>query len=142
MAILTDLAQIRTRLMAANSVAVLGAHTKPERPATYVPAYLHQQGLEVWSVNPTKVGEPSLGRAFLGALTDVSGPVDFVDVFRRSDQLMGHLDEILNMQPRPPLVWLQLGIENLAFAEALSKHGIDVVQNRCTLADHQRWSRI
>ena len=49
-----------------------------------------------------------------------------------------HLDDILAMSPRPSLVWLQLGIHNDAFAQALLAEGIDVVQNRCTLADHRR----
>ena len=51
---------------------------------------------------------------------------------------MGHLPDILAMQPRPKLVWLQLGIASREFADALLAEGIDVVQNRCTLADHRR----
>jgi len=41
------------------------------------------------------------------------------------------------MKPLPRLVWLQLGIRNDAFARALVDAGIDVVQDRCTLADHR-----
>jgi hypothetical protein len=37
------------------------------------------------------------------------------------------------------VVWLQLGIRNDGAAAALAARGIDVVQNRCTLADHRRF---
>jgi hypothetical protein len=42
------------------------------------------------------------------------------------------------MNPRPRVVWLQLGIRNDAAARTLEAAGITVIQNRCTLADHQR----
>jgi uncharacterized protein len=70
-------------------------------------------------------------------LASLGEPVDIVDVFRRPDLLPGHLADLLAMQPRPRLVWLQLGIRNDAFARAVTDASIDVVQNRCTLADHR-----
>ena len=42
------------------------------------------------------------------------------------------------MSPRPKVVWMQLGIKNEEAAAVLEAAGIVVVQNRCTLADHQR----
>jgi len=44
------------------------------------------------------------------------------------------------MNPRPKLVWLQLGIKNDAFAKDLVEAGIDVVQDHCTLAEHKRFN--
>ena len=64
--------------------------------------------------------------------------MDVVDVFRRSELLPSHVADILAMEPRPELVWLQLGIRNDAVARELSAAGIEVIQDRCMLADHQR----
>ena len=136
-AILSSPGDIRRVLTSARVVAVLGAHPESFRPAAYVPAYLHQQGYRILPVNPAKVGLTLWGEPVRASLTELREPVDIVDVFRRSDALPAHLDEILGMVPRPRVVWLQLGIIHDAFAQQLVEAGIDVVQNRCTLADHR-----
>lgn len=138
----TDPHDVAAVLAAARTVAVLGAHPATERPAWYVPAYLWRQGYRIYPVNPALVGTRLFGepvRATLAELADAPGlaRVDIVDVFRRAELLPGHLDDILAMVPRPGLVWLQAGIRNTRFAEALLAAGIDVVQDRCTLADHR-----
>lgn len=120
-------------------VAVLGAHPDPTRPAHYVPAYLTEQGYDVRPVNPRQVGSELFGHPVVGSLVDVEGPVDLVDVFRRAEALPDHVDEILAMSPLPRVVWFQLGIRNDVVAEQLRAHGIEVVQDRCTLADHRRF---
>ena len=59
-------------------------------------------------------------------------------MFRRSAAIQEHIEDILAMQPRPRVVWFQLGIKNDEAARILEAAGITVVQNRCMLADHQR----
>ena len=129
---------IRRILTEARTIAVLGAHPQRQRPASYVPEYLHSVGYRVLPVNPAKLGMTLWGQPVRATLAELAEPVDIVDVFRRSSLLMPHLPDILAMQPRPALVWLQQGIVSRAFADALLAEGIDVVQNRCTLADHRR----
>ena len=131
-------ADIRRVLTAARTIAVLGAHPQTSRAASYVPAYLHQCGYRILPVNPMKLGMTLWGEPVRASLAELDEPIDIVDVFRRSSQLMPHLPDILAMSPRPRLVWLQQGILSRAFADALLAEGIDVVQNRCTLADHRR----
>jgi predicted CoA-binding protein len=135
---ITTEAEIRALLEGAKTVAVLGAHDEPSRPAFYVPDYLHAQGVRILPVNPALVGRTLWGEPVRKSLRELGQHVDFVDVFRRSEALPLHLDEILGMSPLPPAVWLQLGIRNDAFAARLVAAGIDVVQDRCTLADHRR----
>ena len=57
-------------------------------------------------------------------------------MFRRPKDLAPHLDDIL--AKRPGAVWLQSGIRDDAFAEALLAAGIDVVQDRCLMVEHRR----
>lgn len=120
-------------------VAVVGFHRDPMKPAHYVPEYLHRQGYTVLPVNPALAarGETFYGQKTYARLADIGTPVDIVEVFRRSDRVHEHLDDILAMQPRPKVVWLQLGIRDDATADALTAQGIEVIQDRCMLADHR-----
>ena len=128
-------------LAAAHLVAVLGAQRDPSLPAHYVPAYLYQHGYRILPVNPNHVGAVLWGEPVRAVLADLAGPVDVVDVFRRPDAIDGHVDELLAMDPLPRVVWFQLGIRNDRAAGRLVAAGIDVVQDRCTMADHSRFRR-
>jgi predicted CoA-binding protein len=133
-----DARRIRTILETSPTVAVLGIHVDTYKPAHYVPAYLHEQGYRILGVNPEFAGRELFGNVVVATLAELTEPVDLVDVFRRPTALPDHLPELLAMTPRPPVVWFQLGIRNDAVAGALEAAGIEVVQSRCTLADHQR----
>jgi predicted CoA-binding protein len=137
--LVTDDAEIFELCRGMRRVAVLGI--KPEshadQPAHYVPAYLKQAGVEVVPV-PVYYPEVTeiLGAKVVRRVVDIEGPIDALDVFRRPQDLMGHLDDVSSA--KPPLVWLQLGIAHDAFAQALAERGIRVVQNRCLMVDHRR----
>jgi hypothetical protein len=121
----------------ARVVAVLGAHPDASRPAHYVPAYLAAMGYTVLPVNPTCAGQMLFDHAVVAELPEIDQPVDVVDVFRRSELLPGHLQEILAMRPLPRWVWLQSGVYHDEVTRELEAHGIAVVQDRCMLADHR-----
>jgi predicted CoA-binding protein len=129
--------RIRTILATSPTIAVLGIHTDTYKPAYYVPAYLHEQGYRILGVNPAFAGQVLFGEPVVARLADLKEPVDLVDVFRRPTALPDHLPELLAL--RPPAVWFQLGIRNDAVARELEAAGIEVVQSRCTLADHRRF---
>jgi predicted CoA-binding protein len=132
-----DPTRARAILASSPTVAVLGIHTAPDKPAHYVPAYLHEQGYHILGVNPGLAGQQLFGEPVRAALTEITEPIDLVDVFRRPDALPAHVDEIIAARPRA--VWFQLGIRNDGVAQQLEAAGIEVVQDRCTLADHRRW---
>ncbi len=128
----------RAVLQAAKTIAVVGAHPQQSRAAFYVPDYLASVGYRVLPVNPSFAGRELFGATAVANLADLEEPVDLVDVFRRSDAVLDHVDEVLSMAPLPKVVWLQLGIINGEAAARWRAAGIDVIQNRCTLADHRR----
>ncbi|MEM7587097.1 MAG: CoA-binding protein [Acidobacteriota bacterium] len=136
---LTTDEEFRRVLEEARTIAVLGAHTSPEKPARYVPDYLASQGYRILPVNPVFAGRTLWGETVRGTLAEIDEPVDIVDVFRHPELLMTHLDDITSMQPLPKLVWLQLGIRHDEFTRQLTLAGIRVVQDRCTLADHRNF---
>jgi predicted CoA-binding protein len=130
--------RLREILTGSPTVAVLGIHRAPEKAAFYVPEYLHDEGYRVLGVNPRFENETLFGEQVRAKLAEIAEPVDIVDVFRRADAIPGHVADILAMTPRPRYVWFQLGIKNDEAAAQLEAAGITVIQNRCTLADHQR----
>ena len=131
-------ARLREILSGSPTVAVLGIHREPEKAAYYVPEYLHDEGYRVIGVNPELVQETLFGEKVRATLREIAEPIDLVDVFRRPEMIPQHLEDILAMKPRPRFVWFQLGIKNDEAAKVLEDAGITVIQNRCTLADHQR----
>jgi predicted CoA-binding protein len=129
---------IRELLAATRRIAVLGIKTEAQagQPAFYVPRYLLQAGLDIVPVpvyfpDATRI----LGQKVYRKLTDIPGPIDLVDVFRRPQDIPPHLDDIL--AKRPKAVWFQLGIREDAAAERLAREGIKVVQDRCLMVEHQ-----
>lgn len=131
--------ELREILARTRTIAVLGAHTDPNKPACYVPDYLHDAGYIVRAVNPVFAGRRMWDATCVGALTDLGlapGELDLLDVFRRPEFLLGHVPEILAVKPK--VVWLQLGIRHAEFARTLRDAGIVVVEDRCTLAEHRR----
>src|SRR5689334_17164932 len=136
--LLTSSAQIRDLLLSVKSIAVLGIKTEQQanQPAFYVPQYLVSAGYEVIPV-PVYYPEVTeiLGQKVYRKLTDIPDAVDLVNVFRRSEDIDQHVEEMLAKRPRA--VWFQLGIRNDQAAEQLAKAGIQVVQNRCIMVDHR-----
>jgi predicted CoA-binding protein len=122
---------ISALIRATKRIAVLGIKTEAQadQPSVYVPAYLQQAGFEIV---PVPVYYPDammiLGEKVYRRLVDVSGDIDMVDVFRRSHDVTGHVEDILAKKPHS--VWLQSGIRNDAAAEIFAKAGIKVVQDR------------
>lgn len=127
---------VRAILAHSPTVAVLGIHRDPARAAFYVPEYLHAHGYRVLGVNPALAGQVLFGQPVVATLAELTEPIDLVDVFRRPDALPGHQAELLACPA--PVVWFQLGIRHDGVAAALAAAGKTVVQDRCTLADHQR----
>jgi len=130
--------ELRALLGSVRTIAVLGAKADPGEDANHVPLYLQRQGYEIVPVNPKLAGRTVLGETAVGRLADAGRPIDLVDVFRASDHVPGHVDEILALSPRPRAVWLQLGIRHRDATERLEAAGVRVVEDRCIMVDHRR----
>jgi predicted CoA-binding protein len=129
--LLSTAEEIRDLILQTKRIAVLGIKTEAQadQPSVYVPMYLQKSGFEIV---PVPVYYPDatmiLGEKVFRRLADIPGEIDMVDVFRRSHDVTGHVDDILAKKPRS--VWLQSGIRNDAAAEIFAKAGIKVVQDR------------
>jgi len=140
--LIDDSPQIGDLLASTRTIAVLGIKTEAQssQPAFYVPRYLANAGFEVI---PVPVYYPQvteiLGQPVYRKLVDVPVAVDLVNVFRRSEDVPAHLEDILAKKPRA--VWMQSGIRHRAVAEQLAQAGIKVVQDRCLMVEHRYLGR-
>ena len=116
-------------------VAILGASDQPGRPSNDVAGALLRWGYDVVPVNPNC--ELVHGLKAWSSLSEVDGPLDIVDVFRRSEQVQSHLEEILAAAPR--VLWMQDGVSNARVAEAATAVGILVIQNDCIARRIAQW---
>jgi predicted CoA-binding protein len=132
-AILTDYRQIKPVLEQAGTIAVLGVSPKPERDSHRVARYLQEAGYRILPIRPAQ--KEILGERVYRNLNEIDAPVEIVDAFRTSDQIMAHVPEVIRLRPR--VFWMQLGIENADAAGMLTDAGIDVVMNRCIKIDHE-----
>ncbi len=123
-------------------IAVLGIKTAAQagQPAYYVPEYLQRAGFDVV---PVPVYYPDateiLGQPVYRTVAEVPGEIDMVNVFRRSQDVGPHVDDILAAKPKS--VWMQSGIRNEEAARRFAEEGILVVQDRCAMVEHRRHGR-
>ncbi|OGS05880.1 MAG: hypothetical protein A3G41_07670 [Elusimicrobia bacterium RIFCSPLOWO2_12_FULL_59_9] len=124
-------------ILALRTIAVVGCSPKPERPSHTVAAYLKEQGYRVIPVNPGQ--EEILGEKCFPNLTAIPGPVDVVNVFRRSEKVFPIIQEAIAIKAKA--LWLQDGVTHPE-GEALARAaGLMVVSNDCMLRKHYQSRR-
>jgi len=127
-----DDATVHRLLETARRIAIVGLSPKPHRDSNRIGRYLLERGYEVVPVYPRE--ETILGQKAYRRLQDVPGRVDVVDVFRRSDELAGVVDDALSAGA--PALWFQLGCLNEDAAQRAAVAGATVVMDRCIMVEH------
>jgi predicted CoA-binding protein len=133
-------AYIRGILNTVKSIAMVGISPKESRPSYFAFKYLQERGYNMIPVNPGQAGKHILGRKVYARLTDIPEPVDMVDVFRASQFALPIVEEALKLDPRPQVIWMQLGVRNDEAAATAEAAGIKVVMNRCPKIEYGRLS--
>jgi len=129
---------IRKILTETRTIAVVGASPNPWRPSNDVLGFLVERGYEVHPVNPFHVGALIRGRRVSARLAEVPAAIDMVDVFRNSAAAAGVVDEALRLDPRPRVIWMQLGVVNEEAARRARDEGLTVVMSRCPKIEFRR----
>ncbi|MGV6847955.1 MAG: CoA-binding protein [Marinibacterium sp.] len=129
---------LRTILGRMSTIAMVGLSTNELRPSFFVGRYLSRRGFRVIGVNPGAAGQTLFGQTIVADLSEIDAGVDMVDIFRRSDAVLGIVDAALRDCTGLRTVWMQIGVRNPQAAEAARASGVDVVQDRCTKIEHQR----
>ena len=138
---LLDDAEVAGMLRAARRIAVVGASSNPTRPSFGVFGYLVDHGYDCVPINPNETavgGRPAF--ATIAEAVAASGPIDIVDVFRRSELCVPHAEEAVAVGAI--CLWLQLGVVNWEAARIAADAGLGVVMDRCTAIEHRRLIRL
>jgi hypothetical protein len=115
-------------------IAVVGMSKHSIKAAHFVPKYLFEQGFDITPINPN--ADEILGKKSYPDISSLDYPVDIVDIFRPSEDVLPFVEDAIKKKPK--VIWLQEGIHNIEAENLAREHGIDVVFNRCMLAEHQR----
>jgi hypothetical protein len=126
-------AEIRYILQNTTTIAVVGLSPKPSRPSNQVAQYLKNTGYTIIPVNPGQ--DTLLGLPCYPNLQAIPGPVDMVDIFRRSEFVLPVVEEAITIKAK--VIWMQSGIINEEAAELAKKAGLAVIMDRCTMVDHR-----
>jgi predicted CoA-binding protein len=129
-------AEMRAILGSVRSIALVGASADPTRPSAQVGAFLHQRGYRVVGVNPALAGQILWGEPVAADLAELSGSIDMVDIFRRSEQAGALVDQAITIGAQG--VWMQIGVCDPDAASRARAAGLFVVMDRCPKIEIQR----
>ena len=117
------------------NIAVVGMSKNEGKAAHYVPKYLIDHGYNVIPVNPT-AGEIQ-GRKSYPAVSSVPEKVDIVDIFRPSEDVPAVVMDAMKKEGIK-VIWMQEGIYSEEAERMAREKDVEVVYNRCMLAEHMR----
>jgi len=135
-----DDSYIRGILNTVKTIAMVGASAKDNRPSYFAFKYLAERGYNMIPINPGLGGKELLGRKIYARLAEVPEPIDMVDIFRASKYALPVVEEALTLNPRPRVIWMQLGVRNDEAAALAEANGMKVVMNRCPKIEYGRLS--
>jgi predicted CoA-binding protein len=126
----------------ARTIAIVGASAVGNRPSSFAMKYLLGKGYTVIPINPTLAGGEIQRQRVYASLSEVTVPVDIVDIFRNPAAAHEVVREAITLKDKLGLkvIWLQLGVRNEAAAAEAEAAGLKVVMNRCTKIEYGRLS--
>lgn len=124
---------LRSLLVEAKTIAMVGASSNPDRTSHAIMKQLLDAGYHVIPVNPKET--EILGQKAYAALADIPEKVEIVDVFRKSEDTPGIADEAIAIGAKA--LWLQLGVSSEDAATRAKAGGLTVVMDKCIGATHR-----
>jgi len=131
------MSNIKNILSKYKSIAMIGVSNDPTKASTIVMKYMQKYGYKVYPVNPKAKGQKILGEEVFEKITDIREPVDIVDVFRPSREVLDIAKDTINIGAK--VLWLQLGIKNEKAKKIIEANKIEYVEDRCTKMEYQKY---
>ena len=133
-----DIATLRRILRDCRVIAIVGLSAEWNRPSNFVGKYLQQHGYRVIPVNPRYAQTPGtlLGERCFANLADIGEPVDMVDIFRRTEDVLPIAQQAIAIGAK--CLWQQIGVKSEAADRLAREAGLDSVFDRCVKIEHAR----
>lgn len=137
-----DISTLRRVLRECRTVAIVGLSAQWHRPSNFVGKYLQGHGYRIVPVNPAYAdpagaqGGQVLGERCYATLEEIPHPVDMVDVFRRTEDVLPIARSAIALGAK--CLWQQIGVVNLEADAAVRAAGLDSVMDRCVKIEHAR----
>ena len=130
------MSNIKEILSKNKTIAMIGVSKDLTKPSTIVMRYMQKYGYKVIPVNPRAKGEKILGEEVFGKLDEIKIPIDIVDVFRPSKEVLDIAKETVKIKAK--VLWLQLGISSEEAKATVELSNIEYIENRCTKMEYQK----
>ena len=130
------MSEIKDILTKYKSIAMIGVSNDTTKASTIVMKYMQEYGFKVYPVNPSAKGQKILGEKVFAKITDIKEPVDIVDVFRPSREVLDIAKDTVNIGAK--VLWLQLGIRNEEAKNVVEENKIEYIENKCTKMEYQK----
>jgi predicted CoA-binding protein len=129
-----DISTLRRILRDCRTLAVVGLSAEWHRPSYFAASYMQAKGYRIVPVNPRY--PQILGERCYPKLEDIPFPVDLIDVFRRTEDVLPIAKSAIAIGAR--CLWQQIAVKNHD-ADALARAaGLDSVMDRCVKIEHAR----
>ena len=129
-----DIASLRRILRTSRTIAVVGLSADWFRPSYFAAKYMQEHGYRIVPVNPRY--ETVLGERCHATLETIEVPVDIVDVFRKTEDVLPIAEQAIAIGAK--CLWQQIGVKNELAAALAAKAGLEVVIDRCVKIEHAR----
>jgi predicted CoA-binding protein len=129
-----DIPSLRRILRSSRTIAIVGLSADWFRPSYFAGKYVQEHGYRIIPVNPRY--NEILGERCHATLTTIDVPVDIVDVFRRTEDVLPIAEQAIAIGAK--CLWQQIGVKNEQAAALAAGAGLDVVMDRCVKIEHAR----
>ena len=130
------MSDIKNILSKYKNIAMIGVSSDPTKASTIVMRYMQKYGFKVYPVNPKAKGQKILGEKVFEKITDIKDPVDIVDVFRPSREVLDIARDTINIGAK--VLWLQLGIRSEEAKKIVENNKIEYIEDKCTKMEYQK----
>ena len=130
------MSSIKEILTKYKKIAMVGVSNDPTKASTIVMKYMQKYGFKVYPINPKAQGQKILGEEVRGKITDIKDPIDIVNVFRPSKEVLDIAHDTVKIKAK--VLWLQIGIRNEDAKKLVEKKKIEYIENKCTKMEYQK----
>ena len=129
--------EIKEILAKYKNIAMVGVSNDFTKASTIVMGFMQKYGFKVYPVNPKAKDKIILGEKVFEKITDIKEPIEIVDVFRPSNEIVDIAKDTISIGAK--VLWLQLDIKNQEAKRLAETNNIIYIENRCTKIEYERY---